>query len=86
MGCGVRRPVGSQRAALISAAAIEDIVREVSAKQWRERAHILEVCRPRPGDYRGRATDAELAEQDRRLAEAAQACRNRAAVIELDEG
>ena len=78
------RPVPAEKAALIAAAAIAEIVRAVDAKQNRERAAILDAIRPRPGDFTGRATPEEIAEQDRRLAEAAQACRNRAAVIELD--
>ena len=76
------RPIPAEQAALIAAAAIEDIVLSVSAKQFRERAAILDAIRPRPGDFTGRATPKDLAEQDQRLAEAAQACRHRAELIE----
>jgi hypothetical protein len=77
--------VPAEKAAAIAAAAIADIVLTVSAEQWRRRAAVLDAIRPRPDDFVGSATPEEIAEQDRRLAEAATACRNRAAVIELDE-
>lgn len=55
------------------------------AATWERRAEALELARPRPGDFRGRATDADLAARDARLAAQAQACRNRAAVSLLRE-
>lgn len=42
---------------------------------WLRRAAQLESCRPRPGDYTGTSSDAE---RDARLAEQAEACRERA--------
>lgn len=47
---------------------------------WRRRAAAWEWARPRPDDYAGRATPADLRARDRRCADIAQACRNRAQV------
>ena len=58
----------------------------VDAHQWRRRAEQLDAARPRlddPTEFRGRATtDADLAERHRRLTEAAEACRRRAAFVD----
>lgn len=48
---------------------------------WLRRAADFEDARPRPGDFNGAATPAELAARDRRCAEAAQACRERAEML-----
>lgn len=45
---------------------------------WFRRAATLEAARPRPGEFHGRATAADLAERDRRLAAQAEACRRHA--------
>ena len=50
---------------------------------WRRRSDLFEWARPRPGDFNGNATAAELAERDRLLAAQAKACRNKAALLEL---
>lgn len=57
---------------------ILDAFAYASAKQWRRRAVQLEDARPRPGDYHGTATHADLSAQWRRLTTAAAACRQRA--------
>lgn len=69
-----------EAAAVILSRAIEDALSEATPGYWRRRAAALEAARPRPGDFPGRASEAELAERDRRLADAASACR-RAAVL-----
>lgn len=79
----MRRPIPAHVAARFAADLLKDIVETTAAEQWRHRANVMEWAAPRAGDFAGRAKRQELAEQDRRLAEAAQACRNRASVIEL---
>ena len=63
---------------------------------WERRAAELDDARPRRSDFNGRASSAELAERDRRLAEQAAACSRHAellrmfpeeeAVVDLDAG
>ena len=68
--------------------AAEEALSDALASTWRRRAELLEWARPRPGEYAGGATAAELAERDRRLARQAEACRNKATLLEtglLDE-
>lgn len=68
--------------------AAEEALSDALACTWRRRAELLEWARPRPGEYAGRATVAELAERDSRLALQAEACRNKARLLEaglLDE-
>src|SRR5699024_3761372 len=48
---------------------------------WHRRAEALESARPRPTDYRGKATPAQIAEQDRRLALKAQNARDHASIV-----
>ena len=45
------------------------------------RAEYFEWARPKPGDRTGRATPMQIAEQDRRMAAMAEACRQRAQLI-----
>lgn len=54
---------------------------EATAAWWMRRAETFEWARPRPGDYRGRASDAAIAELDRRLAATAAACRRHARLV-----
>ena len=63
---------------------IQDALLDGSAAYWRRRAEAFEWARPRPGDFAGRATQAELAEIDRRCVTAAEACRARALNAPLD--
>jgi hypothetical protein len=60
---------------------VQDSLNEAAACTWWRRAEVLEWARPRPGDFRGNATPAELAARDRRLAAQAQACRNKAELL-----
>lgn len=50
---------------------------------WERRAEQLDEARPRRSDFNGRASSAELAERDRRLAEQAAACRAHAEVLRM---
>lgn len=57
---------------------------EATAAYWRRRADELDRARPRPNDWPGGSTPQDRATRERRLAAAATACRNRAAVTLLD--
>lgn len=58
---------------------VQDAIKDASAGYWRHRADVYEWARPRPTDYHGLATTAELNERDAALRELADACRARAA-------
>jgi hypothetical protein len=62
---------------------LQDAMAEATNNYWQRRADTFERARPRPGDFRGQATDADLAEADRRCAAAALACRQRATLADL---
>lgn len=68
------------RLAHFTARILADAMSEGTAIFWQRRARELEAAAPRPGDFRGRASDAELAEAGRRCREAAAACRARASL------
>lgn len=68
------------RLAHFTARVLADAMSEGTAMFWERRARELEAAAPRPGDFRGRASDAELAEAGRRCREAAAACRARASL------
>lgn len=57
---------------------MQDALTEATAAYWRRRADLFAAALPRPDDYTGRATAAELEEQRLRVAEAVLACRQRA--------
>ena len=63
---------------------LQDLITEETPAHWERRAATLEWCRPRPGDFTGQATAADLAELDARLALQAEECRNHAAILRLD--
>lgn len=65
---------------------LQDAFTEARAAQWRRRAEAFEWCRPRPGDFNGRATADELAARDARLARLARLCRFHARLIETSNG
>ena len=48
---------------------------------WERRARAFEAARPKPGDFIGRASAADLAAIDRRCRESAEACRNKAQIL-----
>lgn len=50
---------------------------------WLRRAADFEAARPRPGDFNGRASAADLAARDRRCSEAAAVCWERAELLRL---
>ena len=57
---------------------VQDALADATSLYWERRAAMFEWARPRPGDYTGQATPADIARRDRELAEAAAACRARA--------
>lgn len=63
---------------------VQQAILQAEAWWWRWRAEDFHRARPRPGDFNGRASRAELAEADRRCSETARACLNRAALIEWE--
>lgn len=60
---------------------LQDALLDGDVHYWERRAEDFEWARPRPGEWPGQATEAEQAERDRRLAETAQACRNKAEFV-----
>lgn len=60
---------------------LEQLLSEATAIYWTRRAATFDQARPRPGDYAGRATPADLAARDLRCRETAQACRHHAQLI-----
>jgi hypothetical protein len=62
---------------------LQDALAEATNKYWQRRADTFEKARPQPGDFRGHATDVNLAEADRRCAAAALACRQRATLADV---
>lgn len=60
---------------------LQQILNEGLAATWERRARQFEEARPKPGDYMGQATPAEIAERDRDLAETARACRLKAVIV-----
>ena len=53
--------------------------------QWERRARVFESARPRPGDYLGASSAADLAALDRRNAVSAAQCRIHAAILRGDD-
>ena len=62
---------------------VQDAMNDALACTWRRRADLFEWARPKPTDFNGNATAAEIAEHDRKLAAQAQACRHAALLLEL---
>lgn len=60
---------------------LQDALDSATAEFWVKRATDFESARPKPGEFHGRATPAELNERDRRCREQAQACRDHAQVL-----
>jgi len=59
---------------------LQDALTEAIATYWLTRAERFDRAMHRPGDFRGRAGVEALAANNAILAEAAQACRNRASL------
>ncbi len=64
---------------------IREAIAEALPTQWERRARVFESCRPRPGDYTGAATRAELDALDHRNAVSAAQCRMHAAMLRGDD-
>lgn len=64
--------------------AMQEAISYALAGQWRRRAETFEDAVPRPGDFTGRATQEELVEATERCRLTALACRQRAALIDLE--
>lgn len=58
-----------------------DALQEATAAYWRRRARALTAALPRPDDYTGRATPEQIEERRQRVASAALACNQRAALM-----
>lgn len=69
-----------QRATHFLARALQDCLSQATADYWRRRAQTFLDAAPRPGDYNGKATPAQLAERAQRCRQAAQACLQRASL------
>lgn len=52
---------------------------------WERRAEAWEAARPRPDDFNGRATRAELVDRDERCKRIAEACRRHAQILREPE-
>lgn len=63
---------------------LTDCLVEATAAYWLRRSARMIDARPRPGDFTGNATRAELSAQWQRLTGIAQACRARAQVSPID--
>ncbi|MGH3496299.1 MAG: hypothetical protein ACRDP1_02390 [Nocardioidaceae bacterium] len=61
----------------------QDALNQATSRYWHLRAQTFDDARPQPGDYTGNATPTQIAAQDARLTETAQACRNRATICLL---
>lgn len=68
------------RRAHFNARVLADCLSEATASFWHRRADAFTEAAPRPGDYLGRATPAELSAARQRCLEAAAACRARASL------
>lgn len=75
---------GADPLAILRGAVLEAIASALPS-QWDRRAEVLEAARPRPGDYFGKATLADLDARDRRLAADAARCRLHAAALRGDD-
>ena len=65
--------------------AVREAIRSALPETYLRRAELFEWARPRPGDYQGRRTPAELAEVDRRCAETAANLRGHARMLAENE-
>lgn len=63
---------------------LQDALTAATANQWTKRAETFAWAAPRPGDFNGRATEAELTERQRRCLETAEACREHAQLLLRD--
>lgn len=59
---------------------VSDALAEATSSYWERRARTFEDAAPRPGDYTGRATRADLSAARERCLRTAAACRARASL------
>lgn len=65
---------------------IQDALSEQTRSYWVRRAEAFEwAATERPGDYLGQATETERDARIRRMVDAAAACRNRAALCDVED-
>ncbi|MGB3954726.1 MAG: hypothetical protein WBL05_05515 [Brooklawnia sp.] len=64
---------------------LQDVLNAAMPQYWEARARVLEDARPRSTDFLGRATRAEVAAHDARLAADAARCRIQAALLRDDD-
>lgn len=64
---------------------LQDALTTATARYWKQRAAVFEAAKPRPGDYPGQATEADLREAWQRCDAAAKACLARAKCVPFDE-
>ncbi len=69
-----------ERAAHFRARVLQDELSQATAIFWHRRAQTFLDAMPRPTDYNGRATAAELAERAERCRQAAEVCMQRASL------
>lgn len=62
---------------------LQDALLDGDVHYWRRRAQQFEDARRKPGEYLGRTTPEERDLRDRALVETAEACRAKAAFVEL---
>lgn len=72
----------SQSIEHFKARVLQDALCSATAGFWRKRAADFEAARPKPGEYHGRATGAELDAREARCAAIALACRHHAELLE----
>jgi hypothetical protein len=65
---------------------LQDALADATAAYWRRRAGMYRWAAPRPGDFTGRATAAELEERRRRCEQLAEQCDHRASLSLDREG
>lgn len=70
------------RGAQLAARVLTDALAEGTAAYWERRGKSFEGAAPKPGDFNGRATPAEIAERAERCRATAAACRARASLEE----
>jgi hypothetical protein len=63
---------------------VQQAILTASAWWWRWRAEQFHRARPRPSDFNGQSSVEELGAADERCSETAQACLNRATLIEWE--
>lgn len=74
------RKAPAARTIQFMARVLQDAMAEASAAYWERRARTFEEAAPRPGDYTGHASTADLEAGTARCQLAAKVCRQRASI------